>query len=262
MAEYTDRVVIVTGGAKGIGRGICLAFAREGARVLCADIDETAGAEVVGASEDLDGTVHFQAADAADDEACRALVETAAARWQPADVVVNNVGIQPPSSYVPAHELPLEMWDRILDVNLKSSFLMTRHCIAPMIERGGGVIINIASIQGLQSMKSVSAYAASKGGLLSLTRQLALEYGEHNIRVLAVNPGAIDTPLLEAAVAYRGDDREQIRKQIVAPQPIRRMGRPEDIADAVLFLASDKASFMTGEYVCVDGGMMARGAWA
>jgi len=262
MLQFNGKVVIVTGGAKGIGRGICLAFAREGARVLCADVDEAAGEQLVERDPSLAGTLRFQPADVAEAGACAALVDAAVSQWGGVDVVCNNVGIQPTSSYLPAHELPEDLWDRILDVNLKSCFLMTRSCVPAMIERGGGVIINTASVQGLQSMKGVCAYAASKGGLLSLTRQLALEYADRNIRVLAVNPGAIETPLLSEAVAHRGMDLEQVKRSIAAGQPIKRVGQPEDVAEAFLYLASEKASFMTGEYVNVDGGAMAQGAWA
>lgn len=262
MSDFKDKVVIVTGGAKGIGRGICLAFAREGAQVLCADVDEKAGAELAGKSGELAGAIHFQRADVSQASACQALVGEAVSRWGGVDIVCNNVGIQPTSSYLPAHELPEEMWDRIIDINLKSTFLMTKYCVPEMKKRGGGVIINTASVQGLQSQKGVSAYAASKGGLLSLTRQLALEYALDNIRVLAINPGTIDTPLVAEALAYIGGDEEVERKNMAEAHPMGRIGQPEEIANVVLFLASDKASFMTGEYVCVDGGMMAKGAWA
>ncbi len=260
MAAFEGRSVIVTGGAKGIGRAICAAFAREGARVLCADVDEAAGEALEAATPA--GGIRFQAADVARAEACEGLARIAVEEWGGIDVVCNNVGIQPTASYRPAHELSEDQWDRILDVNLKSCFLMTRVCVPPMIERGGGVIINTASVQGLQSARGVSAYAASKGGILSLTRQLALEYAEHRIRVLAVNPGTIDTPLVGQALAAAGGDQTAMRADMAAAHPLGRIGRPEEIAEAVLFLASDRASFMTGESVCVDGGMMALGAWA
>ncbi|MCZ6680136.1 MAG: SDR family NAD(P)-dependent oxidoreductase [Candidatus Poribacteria bacterium] len=262
MSDFTNKVVIVTGGAKGIGRAICLAFAGKGAQVLCADIDETAGAQITDEAADLAGSIQFQRADVAHNATCQSVVETAVAAWGGVDVLCNNVGIQPASSYLPAHELPEEMWDRIVDVCLKSYFLMTQHCIPSMKQRGGGVIINTASVQGLQSMKGVSAYAASKGGILSLTRQLALEYAEDNIRVLAVNPGTIDTPLVAEAVALTGGDLAALKTQWGNAHPLGRIGQPDEIANVVLFLASDQASFMTGESVCVDGGMMAKGAWA
>ena len=154
------------------------------------------------------------------------------------------------------------MWDRILDVNLKSAFFMTKYAVPYMKTQGGGVIINTASVQGLQSAMAVSAYAASKGGILSLTRQLALEYAADNIRVLAVSPGTIDTPLVDQALESIGGDEQTLRAGMARAHPLGRIGRPEEIAQVVLFLASDKSSFMTGENVCVDGGMMARGAWA
>jgi NAD(P)-dependent dehydrogenase (short-subunit alcohol dehydrogenase family) len=154
------------------------------------------------------------------------------------------------------------MWDRILDVNLKSYFLMAKYAIPEMRKRGGGAIVNTASVQGLQSMKGVPAYAASKGGVLSLTRQLAIDYARENIRVLAVCPGSIDTEMLRASAAAEGGDVEATIRRYGEGHPIGRVGTGLDIANAVLFLASDKASFMTGEYVCVDGGLMALGAWA
>ncbi|MCB0145849.1 MAG: SDR family oxidoreductase, partial [Caldilineaceae bacterium] len=174
----------------------------------------------------------------------------------------NNAGIQPPASYLPADELPEEMWDRIMDVNVKSRFLMTKYCVPEMRKRGGGVIINTASVQGLQSAYDVPAYAASKGADLSLTRQLALDFAKDNIRVLAVNPGTIDTPLVAEAAAAKGLSVDDLRGEWAAAHPIGRIGTPADIAKAMLFLASDDASFMTGSYVNVDGGLMAKGAWA
>lgn len=262
MSRFDSKVVIVTGGAKGIGRGICLAFAAEGASVVCADVDEAAGAAISADAEGLAGSVDFQPADVSDDEVCRSLVDHAVDAHGGLHVLCNNVGIQPTSSYLPAHEMTVDMWDRIIDVNLKSTFLMCRHAIPVMRKQGGGVIVTTASVQGLQSAKGVSAYAASKGGQLSLTRQLALEYAEDGIRVLAVNPGTIDTPLVDEALDATGSNTPEARAAMAAVHPIGRIGQPEDIAKVVLFLASDDASFMTGEYVNVDGGVMAKGAWA
>ena len=204
MGEFTNKTVIVTGGAKGIGAGITRAFASEGARVASVDVDVVAGEAIAAEGKSLAGEIRFVEADASNGAACKALCEEVIADWGGIDVVCNNVGIQPVASYVPAHELPEEMWDRILDVNLKSAFLMTKYSVPNMISRGGGVIINTASVQGLQSALGVSAYAATKGGLLSLTRQLSLEYAKYNIRVMAVNPGGIDTPLVDELVDLVG----------------------------------------------------------
>lgn len=258
MADFTGKAVIVTGGGKGIGRAVCLAFAAAGAHVLCADVDDPAGEEVVAASASAPGKIVYQHADVATSAACKGLVDQAVELWGGVDVLINNVGIQPLNSYLPAHELPEEMWDRIINVNLKSGFLMTKYAAPVMATRGGGVIINTASVQGLQSAKGIAPYAASKGGMLSLTRQLALEYAADNIRVLAVNPGTIETPL---AAAGTGNDYAKLRQEGAKAHPLGRIGKPEEIASVMLFLASDGASFMTGEFVNVDGGLMAKGAW-
>ena len=258
MADFTGQVVIVTGGAKGIGEGISRAFASQGAQVAALDIDAEAGAALA----EEEGQIRFFEADVSSDEVCAQTVGQIIDDWGRVDVLCNNVGIQPVPSYLPAHELPVEMWDRIIDVNLKSFFLMARYCLPQMMEQRKGVIINTASVQGLQSASMVSAYAASKGGIISLTRQLALDYARYGIRVLAVNPGGIQTPLVDEVIEAFGHEREQFFKDYAKIHPIGRYGQPEDIANAMLFLASDKASFMTGENVCVDGGLMAKGAWA
>lgn len=262
MSEFENKSVIVSGGANGIGRAICTAFAQAGANVLCADVDEDAGTKLAESAGELPGAIVFQRADVAQGKACKKLVETAVEAWGTVDILCNNVGIQPYSSYVPAHELPEEMWDRIIGVNLKSYFLLVKYAVPHMLKQGKGVIINTASVQGLQSAKGVSAYAASKGGILSLTRQLALEYAEQGIRVLAVNPGTIDTNMPAEGSKGMNMEHAELLKVWGAAHPMNRVGKAEEIASVVLFLASDGASFMTGENICVDGGMMAKGAWA
>ena len=262
MGEFSGKTVIVTGGAKGIGRAISLSFAQAGANVACADVDEAAGQEISGLAGAAEGKLLFVKADVSQSAQCQALVEQTVSSFGGVDILCNNVGIQPTNSYLPAHEVSEELWDRIINVNLKSRFLMTKYCVPHMQQRGGGVIINTASVQGLQSALGVAPYAASKGGDLSLTRQLALEYAKDNIRVLAVNPGTIETPLVAEAAEASGSSVEAMRAAWGAAHPLGRIGQPQEIANVVLFLASDKASFMTGSYVNIDGGMMAKGAWA
>ena len=183
-------------------------------------------------------------------------------RFGQVDVLFNNVGIHPQTSYANVEDTTEEMWDEILNVNLKSYFLMAKYASPELRRRGGGAIINVASVQGLQSAPGVPAYAASKGGILSLTRQMAVDYAREHIRVLAVCPGTIDTEMVRASAAREPDGVEAALKRFGEAHPIGRIGTGEDIANVVLFLASDRASFMTGEYVCVDGGFMALGAWA
>lgn len=264
--ENRDKTVIVTGGAKGIGRAITLAFAREGARVVSADVDDAAGAELAALASDLDGSVRYRHADVSKAGDCSALVSQTVADWGGVDVLCNNVGIQPTASYMRCHEMPEETWDRILDVNLKSAFLMCKYAIPHMQRKGGGVIISTASVQGLMSAPLVPAYAASKGGILSLTRNLCLDYAQDNIRVVAVNPGTVDTPLVAEAAAASVKEGvgslEELQAEWADDHPIGRIAQPSEIAEVVTFLATDRASFMTGTYVNVDGGMMAKGAWA
>ena len=260
--SFDGKVVVISGGALGIGRATALAFGREGARVTIADIDEQAGRATLQEIESAGGTGHVVVADVAHADACRQVIDETVGRFGGLDVLFNNVGIQPQSSYLRLEDTPEQMWDRILDVNLKSYFLMSKYALPALHRRGGGVIINTASVQGLQSQKGVGAYAASKGGVLSLTRQMAVEYAADGIRVLAVCPGTIDTEMVRASAAREPDGVEAALARYGRTHPIGRIGTGQDIANVVLFLASDKASFMTGEYVCVDGGYMALGAWA
>lgn len=262
MGQFDNKTVIVTGGALGIGGAASLAFAREGANVTVMDLNRDAGEATVAKITSNGGKGLFVEADAGTSAGCRKTVDETVDAFGGLNIVFNNVGIQPPSSYMNAVDLPEEMWDRITDVNLKSRFLMAKYSIPHMRKAGGGVIVSSASVQGLQSMPGVSAYAASKGGDLSLMRQLSLDFAADNIRVLAVNPGTIDTPMVRNATEAAGDDISVALSSYGKDHPLGRVGKPEEIAEVVLFLASDRASFMTGESVTVDGGMMAKGAWA
>ena len=262
MGTFDDKVVIVTGGALGMGGATAFEFGREGASVVVADINSDAG-DAIASRMKADGLKSlFVEADVANSQDAQRTVSEAVSAFGGVDVLFNNAGIQPPGSYKNVEDTSEEMWDRILGVNLKSYFLMAKYAIPEMRRRGGGVIINNASVQGLQSMPLVPAYAASKGGVLSLTRQMSLDYASANIRVLAICPGTIDTEMVRTSAAQEGGDIEETLARYGESHPIGRIGTGQDIANVVLFLASDKASFMTGEHVNVDGGYMAMGAWA
>ena len=257
-----DKIVIVSGGAHGIGEAAVLAFAREGYRVTLADLDSDAGEQVTRQSRPLPGEVMFIKADISRSEDARDVVRKTVSSFGGVDVVFNNAGIQPPESYKTVEHLEEAVWDRVMDVNVKGCFLLCKYAIPEMRKRGGGVVINNASVQGLQSQKLVPAYAASKGAVLSFTRNLALDYAEENIRAVAICPGSVDTPMLRATAALTApDDPEGTMMEWGRKHPLGRIARPEEIAEVVVFLASDKASFITGEYVCVDGGLMAKGQW-
>jgi NAD(P)-dependent dehydrogenase (short-subunit alcohol dehydrogenase family) len=177
------------------------------------------------------------------------------------DILVNNAGIQPVDWYFRIEDTPEEVWDRMIGVNLKGVFLMSKYAIPEIRRSGRGVVVNMASVQGLQSMPRVPAYAASKGGMLALTRNMALDYAPEGIRVVAVCPGTIDSEMVRTAARAEGGDEEGTIRRYGEAHPLARIGQPDDIAQAVLFLASDRASFITGEYLVVDGGLMAQGAW-
>jgi NAD(P)-dependent dehydrogenase (short-subunit alcohol dehydrogenase family) len=257
--SFFGKTVIVTGGAGGLGRAFSLEFARLGAEVVCNDIDPAAADSLAAEASALAGRISFVCGSMGEAEICDAIAAKARDLGG-VDVLCNNVGIQPPSSYVPAHELDDAIWDAILTVNLKSYFWMTKRCIPMMKAKRAGVIVNTASVQGLQSQKGAAAYAASKGGIISMTRQLALEYAEDNIRVVAVAPGTFDTPLLRDVAA--GIPDKGYMERLRQAYPMKRFGRPEELARVVAFLASDEASFITGECITVDGGIMAQGGWA
>ncbi len=263
MGEFSGKGVLVTGGALGIGRGIAEGFAREGAGVAIADVNGEAATAAAAAITAAGGgraiATVGDVSSAAD--AARMVAETVAALGR-LDVLVNNAGIQPMGWYHRLEDLPEEQWDRILGVNLKGTYLMSKHAIPEIRRQGGGAIVNLASVQGLQSMPGVPAYAASKGGVLSLTRNMALDYAAENIRVMAICPGTIDSEMVRISARAEGGDEEANVRRYGAFHPLGRIGQPRDIANAALFLASERASFITGEYLCVDGGFMAQGAWA
>lgn len=251
--RLTDKVALVTGAAKGIGAGIAERFAESGAAVVVFDID---GPAAVSLAERLGGAgkaVAVQGDVMVERDVCRA-VETAVETFGQLDILVNNAGVEIAGAIPDYSE---EQWDRQVGVNLKGAFFCAKHAIQRMRGRGG-VIVNISSVHAFVSYPGNAAYDASKAGLNALTRSLALEHGKDGIRVNAVCPGYVDTPMMDEWLAKVPDPDETMRA-VLAVHPLGRIGTPRDIADAALFLASDAASFITGVSLVVDGAMTAAG---
>jgi len=262
MFGLTNKAIIITGGGAGVGRATAFAFAEIGARVVVADIDRETGHEVIAQIKSRGQEAVFVEADISVSSEAQRVVSSSIENYGGVDILFNNAGIQPLASYRNAEDHSEELWDRIMAVNVKGAFLMAKHAIPEMKKRKAGVIINNASVQGLQSQKLVPAYAASKGALLSLTRNLALDYAEYHIRVLAICPGSVDTPLLqEAAKQFSPQNPAGAIASWGRKHPLGRVARPEEVAQVVVFLSGEGASFMTGEHICVDGGLMAKGPW-
>lgn len=247
-----SRVVLVTGGASGIGAAVATRFAREGASVAVFDADLAGARKVVQQIGPPDGCMAI-GGDASVEADARRGIERTIEAYSKIDVLVNNVGTEEEGTVV---EMDVESWDRVLAVNLRSMFLFSKYAVPHM--KPGGSVINIASIDALASYPGLAAYDSSKAAVLALTRTMAIDHGGSGIRVNAICPGYTETPLLQAYFD-RTDEPARTKAEIEALHPVGRLGKPQDIAEAVLFLASSAASFITGTYLLVDGGLSARG---
>ena len=248
---FAGRVALITGGGSGIGRATAQAFARSGARVVIADVNERDGRETVRLIEDDGGQALFVATDVTQADAVETLVATTVQAYGRLDYAFNNAGIN--EEHGPLTEVSEALWDRIMAVNLKGIYLCMKAEIAQLLRQGDGggcAIVNTASVVGLAGSRCHPAYVASKHGIIGLTRAAARDYGPLGIRVNAVCPGTIQTPMyVRREGADPGHDA-----QLAAQIPLGRLGRPQDVADAVLWLCSDAAAFVTGHTLVVDGG--------
>jgi NAD(P)-dependent dehydrogenase (short-subunit alcohol dehydrogenase family) len=244
------KTAIITGGGGGIGRSTALRFAKEGARVAVADIDSAIGEETVRLIKEDSGEAIFVKTDVTDSKQIKALINTTTSTFGALHILFNNAGVG--NSEVRSVDLSEEEWDRVIDINLKGVFLGIKYAVPEFIKAGGGAIINTSSLLGLKGQKYVSAYNASKAGVVMLTQNASLEYGKYNIRVNAIAPGVIDTPIIDH---WKQDERKW--PIISRANALRRIGTPDEVANAVLFLASDEASFITGTTLSVDGGGLA-----
>jgi len=247
-----QKVALVTGAGSGIGRAIAYHFANEGARVVVSDIDVAGGEETVTKirARGNDARAVFVRADTGKPEDSAALVGAAVKEFGALHVAVNNAGIGGPSA--PVGEYPIEGWDQVIRVNLSGVFYGMRYQIPAMLEAGGGSIVNIASILGQVGFPNAPAYVAAKHGVVGLTQNAALEYGARNIRVNVVGPGFIKTPMLDKNLT------PEILAMLATKHALGRLGEASEVAELVLWLSSDKASFVTGGYYAVDGGYLAQ----
>ena len=253
-----DKTAIVTGAASGIGLATALKFGSEGALVMCADMNGEGAERTAARIVDLGGQAASFKMDVTKEAEVQALVAETVKQWDRLDVMFNNAGIE---FGIPVTQVSELQWDSLIDVNLKGVFLGCEHVLPQMAKQKSGAIVNTASIAGLRGVAFLSTYCASKGGVVLMTKALAVEWASFGVRINAVCPGVIRTPMadraIEAGGGLGGGTPEESWAQLAASHPLGRVGQPEEVAEAVTFLASDQASFITGAALPVDGGMEA-----
>ena len=250
--RLTGKVALVTGASSGIGRASALAFAREGAKVVVSDVNIDGGQETVRLIKGNGGEAIFVKTDVSQAAEVEALVQQTVAAYGRLDCAHNNAGVE--GALVTTAEYTEEEWDRVLSINLKGAWLCLKYEIALMLSQRGGSIVNTASGLGLVGLAMYPAYVASKHGVIGLTKTAALEYAKSGIRVNAVCPGVIQTPMIDRVLTRH----PQLAELLTATEPVGRLGKPEEIAEAAVWLCSDAASFVTGHAMAVDGGYLAQ----
>jgi NAD(P)-dependent dehydrogenase (short-subunit alcohol dehydrogenase family) len=256
MKRVEGKVVLVTGGALGIGAATCELLGREGAAVAIADVRDERGAEIAYRVVARGGQAEYWHLDVTDENEVRRTFESIEQQFGPVTVVVNNAGIA--GANKPTHEVTELEWDAVMAVNVKGVFFCTKHAIAGMRRAGGGSIINLSSIYGMIGAADVPPYHASKGAVRLMTKNDALLYAKDRIRVNSVHPGYIWTPMVEGVASSAGMSADEFRRTVGALHPLGHVGEPDDIAYGILYLASDESKFVTGSELVIDGGYTAR----
>lgn len=247
-------VAVITGGASGMGRATAALFAREGAKVVVGDRDVEAGAALEAEVRAAGGELAFQGCDVSVEADVAALVGLAETRYGKLDTIFNNAGIEQPVT--PSDQVTEALFERVIDVNLKGTFFGCKHAIPALLRNGGGTIVNNSSVSAFANVGGNLSYAASKGGIMSMTRVIAIEYAKRGIRCNAINPGVIDTGMNRRNLEL-AEDREAMEQRWRDITPLGRMGTGDEIGEAVLFLASSQSSFVTGIGLVIDGGRIA-----
>lgn len=251
MSDFVDKVALVTGGSSGIGRASALLYAELGAKVVVADLNADGGQETVSLIEEAGGLATFVRTNIAEPEDCENMVKTCLETFGQLDAACNAAGIGGLTERFV--DYPFEEFQKVININLGGVFLAMKYQIPAMIDNGSGAIVNISSILGMISTYNVAAYSAAKHGVIGLTKTAAIEYAKLGVRVNAIGPGSIETPMIEGIMA-----NERARNATLRMHPIGRVGQPEEVAELVVWLTSDKASYVTGAYYPVDGGYLAQ----
>jgi 2-keto-3-deoxy-L-fuconate dehydrogenase len=258
MFRLDSKIALVTGAGSGIGKEIALLYAQQGAQVTVADIQEDAAAAVVAEISGRSGLARARHLDVADEGQVRMAMQEMVEQYGRLDILVNNAGVSHVGNVL---ETSAEDWDRVMAVNARGVFLCSKYALAHMLRQNpaGGILVNIASVAGMIAVDRRFPYGASKGAVISMTRSIAIDFANQGIRANAICPGTVHTPFVEGYLERNfAENKDEVRQQLHARQPVGRMGRPEEIAAAALYLASDEAAFITGSTLVIDGGWTAK----